>query len=529
MAAGESGGDDTTLISQLDHQPPWYHQNSVRLKQLNCEDEDDDDDEEEDEEDQEDETSNECISASPQTPITNGHLKKRARLEPLNIEEYESKFRESATDLQLIERVFQGSMSCNQLRATLWPYLFGLTPHRDRFERYEKFDGITKRVSYLYIEHKANTARWEELAKLYYLYEAQWKAITPDQETRFATFRERKSTIERDVIRCDRLHPFYAQNNDNLDTLNQLLMTYMMYDFDIGYVQGMSDLAAPILYMYDGNLVKSFWVFVEAMKLFRRNFVPNNVDFQLNCLFRLIEETDPTFAQYLERHESSNCFFAFRAIVCQFKRELMKTDEDDYSNVLLLWDTIWSVKRRLVLQEEAKLMMNGNNNNNDQQVQTNGTKLHVSNCNSVVTSNKISCNGSSALKSKTKSERINGNIYHHLPCEPDEPGTPKNRLRETEIFMLALCLSMIKRERNKILANRFDGTDIHQHFSNPELSQDLNSFIADAINIYSKTKTDLDINKLTAPKKEPMISLEVESPFGSAESYVVIRNDVPGM
>lgn len=44
---------------------------------------------------------------------------------------------------------------------------------------------------------------------------------------------------ERDVVRCDRSHPFYSDTNENLDTLRRLLMTYVMYDFDTGYVQGL--------------------------------------------------------------------------------------------------------------------------------------------------------------------------------------------------------------------------------------------------------------------------------------------------
>ena len=45
-------------------------------------------------------------------------------------------------------------------------------------------------------------------------------------------------SLERDVVRCDRTHPFYSGTSGNLDKLKTLLMTYIMYDFDTGYVQG---------------------------------------------------------------------------------------------------------------------------------------------------------------------------------------------------------------------------------------------------------------------------------------------------
>jgi len=427
---------------------------------------------------------------------------KRGRLEPLTIEEYETKLRLTATDHELIERIFLGGMSSNQLRAALWPYLFGLINHRGSFEEFESLPSGAK--TFVFIEHEGNISRWRELSKLYDTYEAQWKAILPDQETRFSAFRERKSLIERDVIRCDRLHPFYAEKPQNLTNLTNLLMTYMMYDFDIGYVQGMSDLGGPILYMYQGNLVKSFWIFVEVMKLFRRNFelTQKTIHFQLNCLYELIRHTDPIFAQYLEENDSSNCFFAFRAIVCQFKRELMKDDEDDYSKVLFLWDTIWCAKRRCDLLEEFKSLERFGEHDSVEHKSINEPSKPITE------------------QPVTKNEN-----YLVGQFDPNQSDTPRYHLTETEIFVLALCLSMIRRERDIIMANRLDGTDIHLHFINPKLANDLNSFIEHAINIYSFLKNDFDIKKLTEPE-EKLVSADSNpgSPQGSAEGYDLLSD-----
>lgn len=410
---------------------------------------------------------------------------KRGRLEPLTIEEYEARFRQSATDLELIERVFAGSLATNQLRAALWPYLFGLIQHRGRFDKIHDNEG---HEVYVFVEHKANNGRWEELRKLYEAYQAQWMAILPEQEARFSTFRERKSLIERDVIRCDRLHLFYSDEPQHLNKLTNLLMTYMMYDFDIGYVQGMSDLAGPILCMYNGDIVKSFWVFVESMKLFRRNFelTQKTIHFQLKCLYELVKNTDPVFAKYLEENESSNCFFAFRAIVCQFKRELMKDDEDDYTKVLFLWDTVWCVERRRVLQEEMDKMMS------DTEATTKDAEAGESEA--------------------TEKEKAQSGSEHQSPSsdnpfavhvDPNQADSPRYKLTETEIFVLSLCLSMIRRERDIIMANKFDGTDIHLHFIDPKLANNLNGFIEHAINIYSFLKKDFDLKKLTSPQAPP--------------------------
>ena len=45
-----------------------------------------------------------------------------------------------------------------------------------------------------------------------------------------------------------------------------------MYNFDLGYVQGMSDLLAPILFVMDGNEVDAFWCFVGFMDRVKANF-----------------------------------------------------------------------------------------------------------------------------------------------------------------------------------------------------------------------------------------------------------------
>ena len=122
----------------------------------------------------------------------------------------------------------------------------------------------------------------------------QWLTMSADQESRFTLFRDKKSIVgkydlkysiciiyiqemflnccvnillEKDVNRTDRTIPFYAgTDNPNLRLLSDVLMTYVMYNFDLGYVQGMSDLLSPILAVL-GDEVESFWCFVGFMRL----------------------------------------------------------------------------------------------------------------------------------------------------------------------------------------------------------------------------------------------------------------------
>lgn len=65
--------------------------------------------------------------------------------------------------------------------------------------------------------------------------------------------------------RTDRNHDYYREKK-NVDVLFDVLMTYVMYNFDLSYVQGMSDLLAPILVMME-NEVDAFWCFAGFMEI----------------------------------------------------------------------------------------------------------------------------------------------------------------------------------------------------------------------------------------------------------------------
>lgn len=72
----------------------------------------------------------------------------------------------------------------------------------------------------------------------YYRMKLQWRTLSNEQESRFSAFKQRKDLIDKDVNRTDRTMPFYAgENNANITILRDVLMTYLMYDFDLGYVQ----------------------------------------------------------------------------------------------------------------------------------------------------------------------------------------------------------------------------------------------------------------------------------------------------
>lgn len=172
----------------------------------------------------------------------------------------------------------------------------------------------------------------------YFSMKLQWRSMTEGQESRFSEYRDRKSLVEKDVNRTDRNHPFFAgDNNPNLVVLQDILMTYVMYNFDLGYVQGMSDILAPLLLLL-GNEVDSFWCFVGFMEKIASNFDMDQAGMkqQLLNLQLLLNFASPELAKHLASKDSGNMYFCFRWLLVWFKREFSHRD------IMRLWEVLWT-------------------------------------------------------------------------------------------------------------------------------------------------------------------------------------------
>jgi hypothetical protein len=166
----------------------------------------------------------------------------------------------------------------------------------------------------------------------------QWLSISPLQEQNFTGYRERKCQCEKDVKRTDRTMDFFAgDNNPNLSKLQDILLTYIMYNFDLGYVQGMSDLLAPILILME-NEADSFWCFVGFMEMVFRNFDVDQkgMKHQLESMRRLMAFSNEKLYNYLKDNESENMYFCFRWLLVWFKREF------DNLDILTLWEVLFT-------------------------------------------------------------------------------------------------------------------------------------------------------------------------------------------
>ena len=267
----------------------------------------------------------------------------------------------------LLRRVFRGGLAISSdgphetctspLKRDVWALLLGLYPMNAT---------PTERAEAL----KAKRQRYEALRM-------QWSTIDDLQARRFAKFRERRLQIEKDVPRTDSAHPYfngmvyaaaevealgtaereratsaasassqepdataatpsapcevgsysYELKKHRLGMLRGLLLTYSFYNFDLSYVQGMSDIAAVILSVF-GHEADAFWCFVHLMEeradALAENFSSdeNGMARQLDAARALLALADPELMDHLEAIGAANLFFLYRWILLRFKREL---------------------------------------------------------------------------------------------------------------------------------------------------------------------------------------------------------------
>ena len=141
-----------------------------------------------------------------------------------------------------------------------------------------------------------------------------------------------------DIPHPDPESPFAeVGTNVHLEQLKDMLLTYNEHNTELGYVQGMSDLLAPIYAIIQDDAV-SFWAFAGFMDRMERNFLrdQSGMRLQLKTLDQLVQLMDPDLYIYLQKVDSTNFFFFFRMLLVWFKREF------EWDDTMRLWETLWT-------------------------------------------------------------------------------------------------------------------------------------------------------------------------------------------
>ncbi|XP_066386819.1 rab GTPase-activating protein 22-like [Miscanthus floridulus] len=161
----------------------------------------------------------------------------------------------------------------------------------------------------------------------------EWVSYSPSQASvsKERAIESAKAVFLKDY---DHLEPYRIHHASRLVAI---LEAYAIYDQEIGYCQGMSDLLAPLLAVLEED-DEAFWCFAGFMRKARHNFRLDEVGIrrQLNMVARIIKYKDFHLYRHLEMLQAEDCFFVYRMVVVMFRRELT------FEQTLCLWEVMWA-------------------------------------------------------------------------------------------------------------------------------------------------------------------------------------------
>ncbi|XP_069022685.1 small G protein signaling modulator 2 isoform X4 [Embiotoca jacksoni] len=144
--------------------------------------------------------------------------------------------------------------------------------------------------------------------------------------------------IDKDVQRCDR--NYYYFTTGNLEKLRNIMCSYVWEHLEVGYVQGMCDLLAPLMVILDDECL-AYSCFTQLMKRMSHNF-PNGgaMDTHFANMRSLIQILDSELFELMQQNgDYTHFYFCYRWFLLDFKRELL------YEDVFAVWEVIWVAPR----------------------------------------------------------------------------------------------------------------------------------------------------------------------------------------
>uniref|UniRef100_A0A7N6AFE8 Small G protein signaling modulator 2 n=1 Tax=Anabas testudineus TaxID=64144 RepID=A0A7N6AFE8_ANATE len=144
--------------------------------------------------------------------------------------------------------------------------------------------------------------------------------------------------IDKDVQRCDR--NYYYFTTANLEKLRNIMCSYVWEHLEMGYVQGMCDLLAPLMVILDDESL-AYSCFTQLMKRMSQNF-PNGgaMDTHFANMRSLIQILDSELFELMQQNgDYTHFYFCYRWFLLDFKRELL------YEDVFAVWEVIWVAPR----------------------------------------------------------------------------------------------------------------------------------------------------------------------------------------
>ncbi|XP_050323331.1 uncharacterized protein LOC126755069 [Bactrocera neohumeralis] len=147
------------------------------------------------------------------------------------------------------------------------------------------------------------------------------------------------SMVKKDVLRTDRLHPFYAgsDDNQNIASLFNILTTYALNHPSVSYCQGMSDIASPLLVTMNDE-AQAYICFCAIMTRVKGNFMLDGIAMtqKFTHLTEALSFYDPEFWEYLKSQQADDLLYCYRWLLLELKREF------PFDDALRMLEVQWS-------------------------------------------------------------------------------------------------------------------------------------------------------------------------------------------
>ncbi|XP_071527319.1 TBC1 domain family member 25 isoform X2 [Panulirus ornatus] len=204
------------------------------------------------------------------------------------------------------------------LRKVVWKHLLNVYP-----------EGLTGRERLEYMKEK--TKEYEALRAVW---QEHLQNDQVSEEVKYVT-----NMVRKDVLRTDRHHPYFSgpDDNSNVQSLYNILTTYALNHPSVGYCQGMSDLASPLLVTMRDE-AQAYVCFCALMTRVHSNF---HIDGDAMTLkFQHLTEAlifyDIEYFSYLQLHQADDLLFCYRWLLLELKREFA------FDDALHMLEVLWS-------------------------------------------------------------------------------------------------------------------------------------------------------------------------------------------
>ncbi|XP_045615805.1 TBC1 domain family member 25 isoform X2 [Procambarus clarkii] len=205
------------------------------------------------------------------------------------------------------------------LRKVVWKHLLNVYP-----------EGLTGRERLDYMKQK--TKEYEALRTVWQEHLNNDEDVS--EEVKYVT-----NMVRKDVLRTDRHHSYFSGPDDNINvqSLYNILTTYALNHPSIGYCQGMSDLASPLLVTMRDE-AQAYVCFCALMARVHSNF---HIDGDAMTLkFQHLTEAlifyDIEYFSYLQLHQADDLLFCYRWLLLELKREFA------FEDALYMLEVLWS-------------------------------------------------------------------------------------------------------------------------------------------------------------------------------------------